>query len=337
MTVLAIDRCPMKTCRVRVSTPRPASAYPAECRNMWAWIGNGSMAASPSRSMSFWAPSIDKGALRSLRNRKRLCSPFSRISCRIKRSSSPCSPWMPGVPFLARRICTVAALRSNCSTVRETSSETRSACRNARRMSSSSRTGLRFLRAALRSLSISGSVKYSRDRNAAFGLRPPPTVGFSDCEGLSRTTGAIGIFPSNGSATISIMRFLATVQDRQAQPSVAAGRPLTTAARPALSVTDGSYRTGPLPALAPGTPLYSLGPIACFSQTTWADHEAPLQVAASDQLLHKQAGHDRFAGTRIVRQRAAHGLAWQHRFVNGGDLVWQGVHDRRVYGQDRVK
>jgi hypothetical protein len=36
--------------------------------------------------MSFWAPSIDKGALRSLRNRKRLCSPFWRISCRIKRN-----------------------------------------------------------------------------------------------------------------------------------------------------------------------------------------------------------------------------------------------------------
>jgi hypothetical protein len=48
--------------------------------------------------MSFWAPSIDKGALR-----KRLRSPFSRISCRIRRSSSPCSPWMPGVPLLARR------------------------------------------------------------------------------------------------------------------------------------------------------------------------------------------------------------------------------------------
>src|SRR5215471_3469833 len=80
MTVLAIDRCPMKACRVRVSMPRPARAYPAECRNMWAWIGNGSLAASPNRSMSFWAPSIDKGALRSLRNRNRLCARHFRGS-----------------------------------------------------------------------------------------------------------------------------------------------------------------------------------------------------------------------------------------------------------------
>jgi len=28
---------------------------------MWGWIGNDSLAASPSRSMSFWAPSIDRG------------------------------------------------------------------------------------------------------------------------------------------------------------------------------------------------------------------------------------------------------------------------------------
>jgi hypothetical protein len=46
--------------------------------------------------MSFWAPSIDRGALRSLRNRNRLYWPFSRISCRIRRSSSPCSPYARG-------------------------------------------------------------------------------------------------------------------------------------------------------------------------------------------------------------------------------------------------
>src|SRR5262249_18455969 len=34
-------------------------------------------------------------------DRKRLCSPFSRMSCRIKRSSSPCSPWMPGCSWPA--------------------------------------------------------------------------------------------------------------------------------------------------------------------------------------------------------------------------------------------
>jgi hypothetical protein len=35
-----------------------------------AWIGKGSLAASPSRSMSFCAPSTDRGTLRSDKNTK---------------------------------------------------------------------------------------------------------------------------------------------------------------------------------------------------------------------------------------------------------------------------
>jgi hypothetical protein len=111
-------------------------------------------------------------------------------------------------PAIFDGVCTVAALRSNCSTVSETSSETRRAWRKARRTSNSSRTGLRFLRAALRSCSISASVRYSRDRKAALGLRPPRTVGKTDCDGLSCTTVPIDIFPSIYRATIVIVTIL---------------------------------------------------------------------------------------------------------------------------------
>ena len=38
--------------------PRPARAYPAAWRSMWVWIGNGSSAATPSRSISFFGADI---------------------------------------------------------------------------------------------------------------------------------------------------------------------------------------------------------------------------------------------------------------------------------------
>src|SRR6516164_5527103 len=125
---------------------------------MWRW---GIPALSPSRSISFCAPSIDRGAPRSLTNRKR-DSPLSRKTARIRRISSPSSPWIPEVPFFALETCRDALFKSMWSTCRETNSDTRSACLKVRRTRSLSRLGLRDLPATINSLAISSSVRYSR-------------------------------------------------------------------------------------------------------------------------------------------------------------------------------
>ena len=68
-----------------------------------------------------------------------------------------------------------------------------------------------------------------------------------------------------------------------------------------------------------------------------ANDQAPLQVAAGDQLLDEQPGHDRFAGPWIVGQQEPERLPGEHLAVNGGDLVRQRIDERRVDGQQRVK
>jgi hypothetical protein len=68
-----------------------------------------------------------------------------------------------------------------------------------------------------------------------------------------------------------------------------------------------------------------------------ADDEAALEVAPGDQLLHQEAGHDRLPGARVVGQQEAQGLAGEHHFVDGRDLVRQGLDQGRVDGQDRVE
>ena len=74
-----------------------------------------------------------------------------------------------------------------------------------------------------------------------------------------------------------------------------------------------------------------------FGQAAGAHHQAALQVAAGDQLLHQQAGHDRLASTGIVGQQKAQRLPRQHRFVHRGDLVRQRFHQRRVHRQRGVE
>ena len=63
-----------------------------------------------------------------------------------------------------------------------------------------------------------------------------------------------------------------------------------------------------------------------FDKIAGAHHQAPLDVAASDQLLDEQPGHDRFACAWVVREQEAQRLARQHGLVDGGDLVRQGLH-----------
>ena len=60
-----------------------------------------------------------------------------------------------------------------------------------------------------------------------------------------------------------------------------------------------------------------------LDQAAGAHDQAPLQVAARDQLLDQQPGHDRLAGAGVVGQQEAQRLARQHRLVDRRDLVRQ--------------
>ncbi len=62
-----------------------------------------------------------------------------------------------------------------------------------------------------------------------------------------------------------------------------------------------------------------------------------LQVAAGDQLLDQQPGHDRLARAGVVGQQKAQRLARQHRLVDRRDLVGQRLDERGVDRQHGVK
>ena len=68
-----------------------------------------------------------------------------------------------------------------------------------------------------------------------------------------------------------------------------------------------------------------------------ADHQASLQVAARDQLLHQEARHDGLAGARVVGQQESQRLARQHRLVDRRDLVRQRFDQRGVDSQNRIE
>ena len=74
-----------------------------------------------------------------------------------------------------------------------------------------------------------------------------------------------------------------------------------------------------------------------LGQAARADDQAALEVAAGDQLLDQQAGHDRLAGARVVGQQEAQRLARQHRLVDGRDLVRQRLDERGVDREHRVE
>ena len=74
-----------------------------------------------------------------------------------------------------------------------------------------------------------------------------------------------------------------------------------------------------------------------LDQASRADHQAALQVAARDQLLDQQPGHDRLAGAGVVGEQEAQRLARQHGFVHGGDLVRQRLHQGGVHREDGIE
>lgn len=70
---------------------------------------------------------------------------------------------------------------------------------------------------------------------------------------------------------------------------------------------------------------------------TWANDQASLQVAAGDQFLDEQAGHDRLAGTWVVSKQEAERLARQHGLVDRCDLMRQRIDDGGVDRQHRIE
>ena len=59
-----------------------------------------------------------------------------------------------------------------------------------------------------------------------------------------------------------------------------------------------------------------------FGEAAGANDEATLKIAARDQLLHQESGHDRLPCTRVVSEQKAQRLTRQHGVVHGRDLVW---------------
>ena len=62
-----------------------------------------------------------------------------------------------------------------------------------------------------------------------------------------------------------------------------------------------------------------------------------MEVAARDQFLYEQAGHDGFARTGVIGQQKTKRLTWQHRFIDRRDLMRQWLDDGCVNCQDRIE
>ena len=74
-----------------------------------------------------------------------------------------------------------------------------------------------------------------------------------------------------------------------------------------------------------------------LGQAAGADDEATLQVAARDQFLDEQTGHDGLACAGIVGEQEAQRLTREHGLVDGRDLVRQRLDERGMYREHRVE
>ena len=70
-----------------------------------------------------------------------------------------------------------------------------------------------------------------------------------------------------------------------------------------------------------------------LDQAARRDDQAALEIAADQQLLDQQPGHDRLAGAGIVGEQEAQRLARQHLAVDGRDLVRQRLDLRGADGE----
>ncbi len=74
-----------------------------------------------------------------------------------------------------------------------------------------------------------------------------------------------------------------------------------------------------------------------LNEATWADDQAAVQVAADQQFLNEEAGHNGLAGAGVVGQQEAQWLARQHLAIDRGDLVWQRLNEGGMYSQQRIE
>ena len=86
--------------------------------------------------------------------------------------------------------------------------------------------------------------------------------------------------------------------------------------------------------------LFAQFVLPLFRQRTGRHDEHASGIGAHGHLANQQTGHDGFAGTGVVGQHKAQGLAGQHGFVHGGNLMGQrlyvgGVH--RHHGVEQVR
>ncbi len=74
-----------------------------------------------------------------------------------------------------------------------------------------------------------------------------------------------------------------------------------------------------------------------LDETARRHDKATLKVAAGDQLLHQQPGHDRLAGARIVGEEEAERLPRQHFAVDRRNLMRQRIDQTGVDRQIGVE
>ena len=74
-----------------------------------------------------------------------------------------------------------------------------------------------------------------------------------------------------------------------------------------------------------------------LDQAAGRDDQDAAGVGPHDEFADVEAGHDGLAGAGVVGQDEPQRLARQHRLVDGGDLVRQRLHVRRVDRHHRVE
>jgi hypothetical protein len=74
-----------------------------------------------------------------------------------------------------------------------------------------------------------------------------------------------------------------------------------------------------------------------LGQAAGADDETTLQVAACDQFLDEQSGHDGLACAGVIGEQESQRLTGEHGLVDGRDLVRQRFDEGRVHSQHRVE
>ena len=74
-----------------------------------------------------------------------------------------------------------------------------------------------------------------------------------------------------------------------------------------------------------------------LDQTAGRDDQAAFQIAADQQFLDQQPGHDRLAGAGIVGEQEPQRLPRQHLAIDGRDLVRQRLDLRSADGEVGVE